>query len=406
MKILVINQPLANRGDESAHRALLRRISSDFNNSTIDVLFVGTNEKHINEIKVVAHNINYINIKSKPKRGYSFLTKLAFKINSIFPLYFNTASRKQLKTIKSYDLIVNAPGGISMGAFLNIYHVENLLIAKHFNKPIAYYGRSVGPFLTENKEQQIFKNRSYEVMRYFSFFSLRDSKSIALMNDSGIPYTLTVDTAFIDSPKVSIPKEIQLSLKGKDYIVFVPNKLTWQYAYKTIPQTRIDGFYLEIIDIIKNKWPSHKIVMLPQTDKDRQYFVDLTSSLNDKDIVIIDDIYGSDLQQTIIAGSRCVIGARYHSIVFAINNGVSFVSLSYEHKMVGLLEILGDTENMVDITKTFYDEESVLNTLNKLKNILSHNIPMSNIGALKNKAESIAERSYQEFVEYVKKISN
>lgn len=39
MKILIINQPLNNRGDEAAHKALVRRILQEFKKVQIIVIF-------------------------------------------------------------------------------------------------------------------------------------------------------------------------------------------------------------------------------------------------------------------------------------------------------------------------------------------------------------------------------
>ena len=45
-----------------------------------------------------------------------------------------------------------------------------------------------------------------------------------------------------------------------------------------------------------------------------------------------------------------VTGFMFMSGYFAVNQGVPFISLSYEHKMAGLLESLGETDRMIDIT--------------------------------------------------------
>lgn len=54
MKIAVINQPLANRGDEAAHRAFIRAMSNAFPECQIDVLFICAEQKLIDFIKVEA----------------------------------------------------------------------------------------------------------------------------------------------------------------------------------------------------------------------------------------------------------------------------------------------------------------------------------------------------------------
>lgn len=140
---------------------------------------------------------------------------------------------------------------------------------------------------------------------------------------------------------------------------FVPNELTWHFRYKDIPRQRIDGFYLKLLFILEEKFPKTKIVMLPQTYNssvnDFAYFERLKSRSQSKNIVVVDENRSSDVQQAIISGARLVVGARYHSIVFALNNNVPFISLSYEHKMKGLLEKLGFTKDMVEIQDIFDD---------------------------------------------------
>ena len=56
MKILLINQPLNNRGDEAAHKGFVRSICKKMPTAQIKVLFVGANQKSIDQIKV--HNTN------------------------------------------------------------------------------------------------------------------------------------------------------------------------------------------------------------------------------------------------------------------------------------------------------------------------------------------------------------
>ena len=127
-------------------------------------------------------------------------------------------------------------------------------------------------------------------------------------------------------------------------------------------------------------FPDHKIIMLPQTCKtninDYRYFVELKNKFKYKDeIVVIDENQSSDIQQEIIRRSDFVVGARYHSIVFAINNNVPFLSLSYEHKMMGMLETLDLCDRQIDIENIFNNSEVDSRTLKlvdeKLKNTSS-----------------------------------
>lgn len=409
MKIVVINQPMGNRGDESAHRALMWQLVMTYPSAKIDMVNFLYSQEHVEDIKVDSPNVSYTILGGGVKAEQ--ILQLAYKYNTIAPLYLYSDTRMLIQKIKNADLVINAPGGICMGGFQNWKHVEIILIAKHFKKPFAYLGRSIGPFPTETKANRLFKHRSLEAMKAFSFVSLRDSKSLDIAHELGVDAIPTVDSAFMASPKVYLPIEICKLLEGKKYMVFVPNKLTWHYKFAKIPQFQVDNFYKKIISFILNKYPNLYIVMLPQLhtygiNDDKYYFSELMEGKGCERMVLIDDIYGSDIQQSIISESEFVIGARYHSIVFAINQAVPFVSLSYEHKMSGLLETLGISQNIVDISEIFGDECNVDKAIKEVEIIINN---MSNNRELnkvwQQKAKSIAINGFKKFTEYVESLN-
>ena len=145
--------------------------------------------------------------------------------------------------------------------------------------------------------------------------------------------------------------------------------------------------------------------MLPQTSlqgkafDDKYLFQDIQKHCPELDIFVSDDIYSSDIQQQIIRGADAVFGARYHTIVFAINNNVPFVSLSYEHKMSGLLEELSLLDEMIDITNLFTSEEDNDRILKQLDDLipLTHRNPNE-----KNTAKDKAKKAFNIFAEKIK----
>ena len=170
----------------------------------------------------------------------------------------------------------------------------------------------------------------------------------------------------MDAPKVILPKEIQQILEGKKYIVFVPNLLIWHYAYKgRISKEMVLSFYSRMTDVIGAHYPDHEIIMLPQTFNYGNY------------------------------EASCLVGARYHSVVFAINNNVPFVALSYEHKISGLLETLGKTECMLDITFALDSEKKTNEFLVLFKEKLNNIKSDSKVQAL---AKAISNKCFSYFV--------
>lgn len=147
------------------------------------------------------------------------------------------------------------------------------------------------------------------------------------------------------------------------------------------------------------------ILMLPQLFCGREYalndvqlFRDLAMAKQDSRVIVAADCYSSDVQQTIIHGAKYVIGARYHSIVFALNQGVPFIALSYEHKISGLLETLGKTEWCIEFSKTLDSEENQEKCLEQIRKLIPSLKP--NTDAQK-KAKLIAQKGMDKFVDYL-----
>lgn len=420
----MINQPLNNRGDESAHRALVRRILKEIPNAKIRVFFIGEKKDSVRQFRIEDERVTYVSYLSqsctKNKFKYFFYDRLIvwnafFKYVSFCYLknvtclwWFNPLIWPLLVAIFRSDFVVNAPGGICMGGFQVWHHIAYLKMAKVLHKDIYYYGRSIGPFPEKTVSNRRFKEESFKLLRYFKFLSLRDEKSESIACQYKIPYVPTVDSAFLDVPNSGVPQDL-VECIGDDYIVFVPNVLRWHYAYKNVLKERIDNMFIKMHDALHSAFPKANIVMLPQTFNyddplfnDVNYFHELKSMLgNPSYIKVIADIYSSDVQQQIIAKSKLIVGARYHSIVFAINNKTPFISLSYEHKMEGLLNIIGGKESMIDISDLSSDEK-VNDIMREFSSILSDRNSKNNAACLYNKAMNIANSCFSAFYKSIK----
>ena len=401
MKIAIINQPLANRGDEAAHKAFVRRLAAALPDCQIDVIFLYALQENVDAIKVEAENVRYIIMPRWRIMGVPL--KMAF-FTGIFGLsYLHPTLRRFRNTLKEYNSVICAPGGICMGGFMDWSHIWTLTVAKKLKKPIFYWGRSIGPFSDETYKKKVFKKYSYDLLHYFSYISLRDSTSVKLAKEIGITVDEVVDSAFLETPVAEIPSALQAELAGGEYIVFVPNELTWHYRYSSVPKENIDGFYLKIIAMLEQKFPNEKIVMLPQTYNsfvdDYAYFEKLKAASKNENIIVVDETQNSDVQQKIIAGSKLVIGARYHSVVFAINNQIPFIALSYEHKIKGLLEKLGFTQNMVEIQDIFDcgNEKMCVAAMESVRKLLETAVKPDNA-----EEKKVVENGFRKLVETVK----
>ena len=374
MKILIINQPLNNRGDEAAHKAFVRTLLQALPEAYFAVLFVNSySPEGIRQFTVKNNRVVYVNLHPK-----NLFWKQAEKwIDSGDVSEWGIS--EEMATMRAFydaaDYVICAPGGICMGAFQDWWHLFYLRFAQYRQKPLIYYGRSFGPFPCETERNQRFKAESLNLLKYFSFISIRDQKTEELAIQLGLQFHSTLDVAFLECPNQAIPQELVDQIGDTPYMVFVPNYLLWHSMYRgKFTKETIIQFYCDLIDIVTQAYPELNIVMLPQTfgsgtyeGDDVLFFRDIAAHKQDQRLIVIDDIYSSDIQQTIIAGCRFLIGARYHSVVFALNQNVPFIALNYEHNIQGLLSSLGKQDCMVDIMTTFDDVSSTRKTLEQVK---------------------------------------
>lgn len=414
MNILLINQPLNNRGDESAHKALVRRILESRPNVMITCIWVAV-ENIINNDNIESFKVKNPRIKYQIIQPYGFWKASSIYIR-LLHYYMKTRSKwickiyptfhKLLSYYKSADLVFCAPGGICMGGFQDWRHLFMLSLAKDLNKPLIYYGRSFGPFPEVTSSNREFKKISLEMLNYFSFLSIRDNKTEELAKTLKLKkYYVTVDSAFLSSVRVQIPNELRSKIDTDDYIVFVPNSLIWHFAYKDkVSYSSVLKFYCTLLDIMFKYYQNSRIIMLPQTfgRKDRlgndvNLFRDIAKKYNDNRLVVIEDKYDSDVQQSIISKAKFVCGARYHSIVFAINQSRPFIALSYEHKIAGLLKTLGCSDKMIDITDSFNSE------VNMQKTVMLFETQLQNLSfnfAITDKAKEISSSCFDNLLSY------
>ncbi len=397
MKILIINQPLNNRGDEAAHKALVRRILQEFKKVQIIVIFLDQNNDSIRQFEVIDDRIKYVNIISK--RGFYRYSYACLKNGLTIFWKLHPTMRQIFRYYQWADNVVSAPGGICMGGFQVWHHLMFLKIAKILNLPLYYYGRSFGPFPTYTRDNRIFKKISLELLHYFKYLSIRDQETEKLARKLNLNFVSTVDTAFLEKPEVKIPNEIQKELNDIPYIVFVPNSLNWHYAYKDrVSMASILHFYSEIIKMIMDNFPKLNIVLLPQLFNqpinDYDFFLQLKQKNPQAPLIVVSDIYSSDIQQTIIKNAKFVIGARYHSIVFSINQNVPFIALSYEHKISGLLETLNKQDSIIDILHALDSNDSIHKTIEHIYNNLQS---MKKDEECQQKAYKMANDSFKLF---------
>lgn len=120
----------------------------------------------------------------------------------------------------------------------------------------------------------------------------------------------------------------------------------------------------------------------------------------------MDEQYGSDIQQTIISKASFLIGARYHSVIFSINQAVPFISLSYEHKMNGVVEILGKKDCEIDLVEEFANQPiSDILQSDLIERIVKKTQTLNSIKDTQKLAHDIANDGFEELKIFINNLS-
>lgn len=401
MKILILNQHTSNHGDEAAGKSLIK-----------ELLLKGVSEQNIsifyNAYKFAENEKIY---PDKIERHYfskklDYTEKIFLILSFFLPfkyvkklLNFAPNLKYEYEIIKSNDVVVNAPGGVNIGPYKDWRYLWRLYVSLKLNKPTYIYSISFGPL----PKNIFFKKKSIFVLKNVRFLSLRDKQSQRLAQKLSIKYVPSIDTVFLNNLDTFQINNLDL----KDYIVFVPNQLyKWHPNFKHINPNKLDNIYLKILDFFIKK--GYHIVMMPQLfgqGNDVDYFKYLAQKFSDtKKIKIINPDYSAEYQLDIVSKSKCVIGARYHSIIFAILKEKPFLSLSYENKMKNTLEILGLDKYNIDIDNLITNSRTLQNTLEDFKsNLISQE---DKVKLAKNKAIEIAKNTFKKFYEDLEGILN
>ena len=399
-KITIVNQSLCNRGDQAAHKALIN-LFKEYCDCEIEVLFIDSAQT----VKPFAKNMNGIQytVFNYPLGSKNSVFRYTMHLPCIFLRLMKMIPevRKYNKIIKKSDYVLCAPGGICMGGYKNWRHIWNLANAISLKKRTGIYGRSIGPFYDKTFSDRVFTKRSIDILKKVDYLSLRDGRSQKIAKELGVAYVSTLDVAFAYKPSCDIPRELS-RLENRKYAVFVPNHLnTWHPDFKTFSQEDFDVLYKSIMKNILSR--GYDVVMLPQLfgrrKTDLLYFQKLSKGFDTEKVIVVSDSYDSDIQQKIIRHSSFLVGARYHSIIFAINNNIPFLCLSYEHKMVDTLRLLDLKAYSLAIKDLLEQGNGIEKVSGLLDSILNKKASVtSEIKEASSNAEGIVRRSFENFM--------
>lgn len=352
LNILVLHAHWYNRGDEAAIRAMV-----DSLNDRLPVTHMAMMLMTKPGARYPDENVEIINAyPGGSKLNYldAFFTVMTY---GKFSLTDN--GKKFLAAINDADLVIHAPGGPSIGDMYggklgDLPYLYRLFIAKIIKKKsLVFYAPSMGPF--NNRRLNWLRKL---VLKNADRIVLRENVSARYLRDQlGIGSYVTADSAlqneipdsYLDCRPDLAPLLNQLC-SGK-YIGMVITDLKWHPVYQHDDKLaeKILADFQSLAEFLVEE--DYNILLIPQLFEEANDYdlLERLAAIGRGNIFILSPDADSYIQQIIISKLFCVITVRYHPVIFAVKAGVPVISVYYEHKTKGFLEMAGIPEFGVDV---------------------------------------------------------
>ncbi|MBO4845825.1 MAG: polysaccharide pyruvyl transferase family protein [Lachnospiraceae bacterium] len=355
MNILIIHAHTANRGDESAVKAMCDELLAKYPDINITIALNGIT-RYPNMPKQVTMIDGFFKSKDRKAQIGFFLAIISKGL-----IRYSASINTFIKALDKADLVVHAPGGPSIGDIYSkkeFIYLSTLRFAKRRGKNYMFYAPSMGPFnLTRRNKKRI------KVLMDAKCVLLRDPISYKYVENLAPKCNpiLALDSALQHDFDVAINEDkyqnykslVEYLSKYEKTVGLTITDLKWHQKYKNADfqdnlKTTFDRF------IGKRISEGYGIVFIPQlygagNDESlmNQFMVD------DKTFIIKSDVedYDSYFQQYVISKLFAVVGMRYHSNIFSAKVGTPFISVSYEQKMKGFMESIECSQYCIDLER-------------------------------------------------------
>lgn len=359
-KFLIVGANFINKGAQSMLFITMDEIYKRFPDAEI---FFGTFE-YIDEskyrFKTVFYNPLAVSIALDPSSLKSVLSKTRIK---------NTAKRLTGKgaytvpvnrlneltdLIGDIEFIIDISGfglGSKWGVIGSKIYLNNIRLARKYNKPIVLMPQSFGPFdYAEEKEKLISEIK--DVLAYPVKIFAREEQGYKLLTDMGLTnvekaYDLVLQNKGIDVNNIFMDpyENAPIQLETNDNVAVIPNVQCFRHGDK---ETNI-ALYKKIIEDLIGGGRNVYIVSHATEDKEicgllKGQFADESAvKLFDKDLSCLE--YDKFVKQF-----DYIVCSRFHGIVHAYRNAVPCIILGWAVKYIELAKTLGQDEYCFDIT--------------------------------------------------------
>ena len=272
-----------------------------------------------------------------------------------------------IKSLKASDCLVSGGGSLLQDVTSKkslIYYLGVIFLAQLFKKKTIIFAQGIGP-INDNFLQKITKI----LLKKADYISVRDEKSLALLNTWGINANLCSDPVWnIELKKVEKTDKIGIQLRDFSLLN--------------------DEFLINLAENINKNYSDKEILILSLQNKlDLDVcnkFSDILKGINSKINCKVVENTSNEEVINIISSLNTLIAMRYHACLIGVKAQANLLPISYDIKVESLANLfdlkslsLGDLNQNNKIfdefvkSKIIYDEEKIENQNLKFDDIFN-----------------------------------
>ena len=336
--VTILNQHTGNFGDDAAGDALLGLLLASQTVERIEVVFNGAH---------ASGRISDPRIATDPDRSLAKIGLWRLALYWMIPLQLSHLMIRHQgllslrRALGQTDLLLVAPCGANIGIYKDWQFLFRLLMALREGAQPVFFWNTIG-----SSDSRLFDYLAKVVLRR-SELNVRESASADYLNSLGLDCRTGFDTAFALPPhqRASVSTEMRtISIVAAELASWHPH-----YLGTTINANLRDALVQYSQSILEK--PGTRLQFLPhsRSPQETEFNQTIVDELERAGVSGSKVTFRTDIQSVIdydeaIASSSLVIAGRYHAAVLAAKNGIPFVALAYENKMIEVCSYLNIPE--------------------------------------------------------------
>lgn len=396
-----------NKGDLAIIIGFLKTLRENYPDSEIDVLTLTPQEdaKYYAKYKVNVHGRLFTH-DQKHISKYNLLVVYTLKMILFLcwsKIHFIPIPKHEKKILMLYndaDLIISCGGG-TLGSNALVSITKSLFpmyLAKKLGKKVFISAQSIELF-----KSQLIKNLTKFVLNKVDLITVREKYSLELLKNIGIkkPFFLTADTAFlvghesVETGKLLL-KTANVPCDSKLRIGMTVMKWRFPGENGDVKFLEYVNTIVQAIEEILEKTDSiivffPNVIFSPKED-DREIAVKIKEMVKETmttRLHVLTGNYSPEELKAMIGTMDIFIGTRIHSNIFATTMFVPTITIAYEKKHYGIMEMTGLEEYVLDISnftssQIIHLTDRLIQNRETLRNRLKEKIPIIQNEAIKN----------------------